>query len=75
MDWIANRIKKGNQTHIVAFCSICTTRDPWTIHHQMEYMFLQINSTNKQEPLTQEEETQDLGRMAEAPPKSPILQG
>jgi hypothetical protein len=52
MDWMTKWIKKGNKTHIVAFCPTCTSGDPWIINSQIGYTLLQINPTNKQEPLS-----------------------
>jgi hypothetical protein len=71
MDWMTKWIKKGNKTHIIAFCYMCTSRDPWMIHSQMGYMMLQINPTNKQEPLLQQKKHKTLEGWPELPKKVP----
>jgi hypothetical protein len=54
MNWMTKRIKKGNLTHIVALCPQCTSGDPWTIHGPTEYTLLRIDTTGKQETLSQQ---------------------
>jgi hypothetical protein len=51
---MTKRIKKGNNTHIVAFCPACTSGDPWTVHTQSGYTLLSIDPVNKQVPFLQQ---------------------
>jgi hypothetical protein len=71
MNWMMKRIKKGNKTHIVAFCPTCTIGDPWTIHGQMEYKLLQIATAKKQEMLTQQKSTVPWKAGLKCPKKVP----
>jgi hypothetical protein len=67
MKWMTKRIKKGNLTHIVALCPKCTSKDLWTIHGPTEYTLLCIDTTRKQETLSQ----QTKQRTSEGWPKRP----
>jgi hypothetical protein len=42
--WMTKRIRKGDKTHIVAFCAACMSGEPWTIHSKSEYTLLRINA-------------------------------
>jgi hypothetical protein len=35
MNWMTKRIKKDGKTHIIAFCPMCTTGDPWITHGEL----------------------------------------
>jgi hypothetical protein len=41
--WMTKRIRKGDKTHIVAFCEACISGEPWTLHGKSEYTLLKIN--------------------------------
>jgi hypothetical protein len=54
MKWMTKRIKKDGKTHIVAFCPICTSGDPWLIYGETEYTQWSESTENCNEMATQQ---------------------
>jgi hypothetical protein len=72
MDWMTERIKKSNKTHIVAFCPACTSGDPWMVHNQSGYTLLYIDPGNKQVTFSQQRKPKTSEGWPKCPKKAPF---
>ena len=69
-NWITKKIRKGNTTHIIAFCPACTTGDPWIIHESEGYTLLRVDPANE-ELLTQQKKHRTSEEWPKRPKKVP----
>jgi hypothetical protein len=46
--WMTKIIRKGDKTHIVAFCAASISGEPWTMHGKSEYTLLRTDADDEQ---------------------------
>jgi hypothetical protein len=51
---MTKRIKKGDKTHIIAFCPQCSAGDPCIVNGEEEYTMMRIDTARRNEMLLQE---------------------